>query len=109
MESLPSVVFETHAVAAAAVSFVRMTSQVEGKKGLGADAEWETSASGRLRVTTIQVAPLHGTYFLFRLQRVPSGLTKETFPTSLDGLLADANTLEVCLYHCSYSPCLGDR
>ncbi|CAN0475977.1 unnamed protein product, partial [Laminaria digitata] len=47
------------------------------------------------KVTTIQVAPLHGTHFLFHLQRIPFGLTKERFPTSLDGLLADANTLKV--------------
>ena len=46
-------------------------------------------------MTTVHVAPLHGTHFLFHLQRVPFGLIKETFPTALDVLLADANTLEV--------------
>lgn len=46
-------------------------------------------------MTITQVAPLHGTHFLFHLPRVTSGLTKEAFPTALEGLLADANTLEV--------------
>ena len=49
----------------------------------------------RQKVTTIQVAALPCTPFLFRLRRVPFGFTKETFPTALEGLLVDPNILEV--------------
>ena len=76
-------------------SSVRAISQVEGEKVLGVHAEWETTASGRQKMATIQVAALHGTPFLFHLRRVPSRFTKETFPTALEGLLVDPNIMGV--------------
>ncbi|CAN0586312.1 unnamed protein product, partial [Laminaria digitata] len=61
---------------------------------LGVDAEWETAISGRQKVATIQIAPLHGTPFLFHLQRGPSGFTRETFPAPLADLLADPSIIK---------------
>ncbi|CAN0036346.1 unnamed protein product, partial [Laminaria digitata] len=78
-----------------AVSLLRESkSQVEGKQVIGVNAEWETAISVRQKVATIQIAPLHGTPFLFHLQRGPSGFTKETFPAPLKDLLADPNIIK---------------
>ena len=65
-------------------------------------AEWETAASGRQKVASIQVAALPCTRFLFCLRRVLFRFTKETFPTALEGLLVDPNILEVSVvnYKC---------
>lgn len=71
------------------------SSQVEGKKVVGVDAEWELGAAGRKTVATIQVAPLRGTPFVFHLQRGQSGFTKETFPETLKLLLEYSSIVKV--------------
>ena len=75
------------------MSSVRATCQVEGDKILRVHAEWKTAV--RQKVATIQAAALPCTPFLFRLLRVPFGLTKETFPTALESLLVYPNIIEV--------------
>lgn len=42
--------------------------EVEGRKVVGVDAEWEIGAAGRKKVATIQIAPLRGTPFVFHVQ-----------------------------------------
>ncbi|CAN0564608.1 unnamed protein product, partial [Laminaria digitata] len=94
MKYPPSIVFDPPAIALAVSLLRESKSQVEGKQVLGVDAEWETAISGRQKVATIQIAPLHGTPFLFHLQWGPSGFTKETFPALLKDLLADPSIIK---------------
>ena len=56
----------------------------------------------RQKVAIIQVATLLCTPFLFRLRRILSGFTKETFPTALEGLLVDPNIIEVSVANHKY-------
>ena len=97
LDFTPAVVFAEETIAAACGSLrhdINQT-QVEGNKFCGADAEWELGPSGRLKVATIQLAPLKGTAFLFHLQRGHSGVTKETFPHALKALLEDGSIVKV--------------
>ena len=75
------------------MSSVRATGQVEGDNVVGVHAEWETAASAKSGDHPGSALPC--TPFRFRLRRIPFGLTKETFPTALDGLLVDPNMIEV--------------
>ena len=96
MQCVPRVVFGTQAIADA-VGFLRTSnSLLGGSQVLGVDAEWEAGADGgRQKVATIQVAPLQGTTFLFHLQRGRVGFSRETFPSSLRGLLEDPSIVKV--------------
>lgn len=81
---------------AIAVSFLReSTSEAEENIFLGADVEWETGVSGRKKVMTIQIGPLHGTPFPFHLQRGTYGFTKDTFPAPIKDPLAKPNIIEL--------------